>query len=315
MIATEWVAPDSRDDVMADVQQRARRLKAQRRAPVGLGAIAVAAVVALIATGSSADPTSLRTADQDDSSNLIDETKTVDAAGNQATVSAQIGSDPRRARLHAGATTSGGASAGADVQNGAPPTVRLTGHPLITDPTGDATGAGDFPVSYEEAPSADITDVDFQLVGGLLRTELHVVDLASPEGETNQFWFQGMVHGDIEIWLRTSRDDAGWITTDGVVRYRSGVGQTSSETQNFAATAVWEPATNRVAVEASLADINRALSSDSFATRRAQGDITVQAGIKMTELTGSAFAPTGYPISFPHDEARSKVGEYWLMGE
>jgi hypothetical protein len=319
-----WPLSTPEEEVREIVRNRARRIRMRRRTPVAAMAVAVAAVALATSLPRSGDATGLRTADEGGPEPALSEQREVQGpAGSKASASAEVWSGAPGARVRGGAGV-GQTRAEAGVDHGVPATTRLTAHPQLLDPAGDADGPESLPVTYRSYDAADILSADFRLNGDTVEAAIQIHDLDGLDeidhrGEPVRFTYgiEGVVHGDLQINLRLSAEADAITEVSGYVRLLSGVSNTSTTTVDFPVqVAAVDRTGHRVRIGAALAEINRALQHENLTSRRALGDISVRPGTRMTQLRALTWGPTeDRVISFQHDEARSKPGEYWAIGD
>lgn len=301
MIAPEWVAPDPRDVVFADVAQRARRLKVQRRVPA-LGALAVVTVLAAtaLAGGPTASPR-LRTGPAS-APTTIDQSIDTEIgsarvqAGARESTSDGVPSASARARGRAGGQSVG---AGASV-------AERTDSPaldqLFTDRAGDArggpagcaggtcTGASWFD---ESEPSADLLGGTMVLDGDSLTATIQIADLNHDLRASHPSEAKGVFAQSWAVGFTIADDDGPWILLQvtrnldtGDVSYFVTV-HNSVLVRGFDATGVWSTETNSVTIAASAEKLNELLGQFGTSDRVVPG-----AEVRNTNATGTAWIGT-----------------------
>lgn len=318
-----WPLSTPEEEVRETVRNRARRIRMRRRTPVAAMAVAVAAVALATSLPRSGDATGLRTADEGGPEPALSEQREVQGpAGSKASASAEVWSGAPGARVRGGAGV-GQTRAEAGVDHGVPATTRLTAHPQLLDPAGDADGPESLPVTYRSYDAADILWADYRLNGTVLEVTTQLVSLDglddldhNGQPVEHTYTAAGVVHGDLQINLRVHTSGGEVSEVRGYIRDLAAA-NISTETVSFPTQAAVVDRTNhRIRVAADLSDINRALEHEDLATRRALGDVRVQPGTRMTELDVYVHGPRDdRTISFQHDEVASKPGEYWAIGD
>lgn len=314
-----WPAATAEDDVLDQVRRRARVIKAQRRLPAGLAALAIVTAVAVTASTGAGQPSGLRTAGQDDGPYLVDESREAEAGPVSGSAQAQAWNNPPGGRAYARAragTPAGdvGVDAGDPGINEAP-TVPLTGHPLYRDEAGDPTSPSN-PFEPTAMPAIDLTICDIQLEDDTLVFRTTVADLASFRGDGSDllyFTLSAKAHGDVYLQASAYIDRSLQVTYSyGALFNNGGAGADVPVTFEI------DDASSTVVTRIRLADINKATEDAVLAARSAQGDITFRPGTRLSDLATLSSHSTDSLASVAtgvSDQANAPYGSFWAIGD
>lgn len=321
-IDLEWTLPSSPQELLLAVSRRARVIR-RRRVPSALAATATVVALVVLATHitGEADQSSLRTAGQDDGPTFVDERRSVEAGDVKVTAEAGLWGHPLGGKVGVEVTPGEGQGphrAAAGVNEAA--TTALSTHPLITDPVGDADASsfGNGALRRDYSDSADIRTVDARLVGDTVTAEIQLVSMSALTAEDQQdeyfYEFHGRVFGDLEITLQVSVDRFGRTgRPTGKVIWKGGR-DANLATARLRPTSHVDLQAATVSAAFDLSDLNEALQSDVFAARRAQGDLTVSKGTRMTDIYAFASAPA-QGVFVVNDAASAEPDAYWAIGD
>lgn len=314
-----WPAATPEDDVLDQVRRRARVIKAQRRLPAGLAALAIVTMVAVTASTGAGQPSGLRTAGQDDDTYLVDENRDAEAGPVSGNAKVQARTQPPGGR--AGARARADMPWGptnvevGDVGANEPPTVPLSNHPLYRDEAGDPTSPSN-PFEPTAMPAIDLTVCDIQLEDDTLVFRTTVADLASFRGEGSgslYFSLSAKAHGD--VYLQAT----GYLDRDLQVTYAYGsLFNNGGAGVGVAVAFEVDEAASTVVTRIRLSDINAAAGDPVLAARAAQGDITFRPGTRLSDLATMASQSDDDLASIAtgvSDQANAPYDSFWAIGD
>lgn len=336
MIAPEWVAPDPRDVVFADVAQRARRLKMRRRTPIAATALlAIAAVLAVVDPNPS-DRQELNMTGQSDHDSATRRDRS-GGDGSDGTSGPPVDDGTNTAGAHGRNSSKGSDGSGIPRQaagtRAGPAESSPSATVAFTDPEGDADGRftpyyagsdGAAPTSSSTTsePSGDLLRGSLDIRDRMLTSTLDILDIQAPLAEGGRFATAERVTYRIEFEVadsdtRTVALEAvrtlstnSFIYQAVVVRRATGTDPNPPAPRVIAGLGAWSVATNSVTVEVDVRAVVDALNAIG-------PPVTLEAGNSLFSVTSStttqaAAAPDGTRAPMEWIDFATRQGSYTL---